>query len=256
MPAQQIITGGDVVTMNPHREVLVGGSIVIDGDVIVAVGSTTELRAEYPGRRAVFDASRCVITPGMIDAHQHLTGDPLVRSCIPDLLPPGASIFEWSVPLHGAHDALDDGVSATLSAVEALTSGVTTVVEAGTVAHADSVAEALHTVGLRATLGVWGWDIEEGPFAAPCDEVLDRQRAVVEAYPGRRAGRGMGHAGRSRPRVGFAAGGSRRSRPRARHRDDDAPLTDLVRPRALSGAHTVVDPSNISTISACSAVTS
>ena len=52
----------------------------------------------------------------MINAHQHLTGDPLVRSCIPDLLPPGASIFEWSVPLHGAHTADDDELSATLSA--------------------------------------------------------------------------------------------------------------------------------------------
>ncbi len=179
---QRIITGADIVTMNARREVLVGGSVVVDGDLIVAVGATAALLAEYP-TATVFDATDCVITPGMIDAHQHLTGDPLVRSCIPDLLPPGASIFEWSVPLHGAHDALDDDVSASLSAVEALTSGVTTVVEAGTVAHADSVAGALHNVGLRATLGVWGWDIEEGPFTAPFDEVLDRQRAVVEAYP-------------------------------------------------------------------------
>lgn len=179
---QRIITGGDIVTMNPAREVLVGGSIVVDDDRIVAVGATRSLLADYPSA-TMFDATDCVITPGMIDAHQHLTGDPLVRSCIPDLLPPGASIFEWSVPLHGAHDSLDDEVSASLSAVEALTNGVTTVVEAGTIAHADSVAGALIDVGLRATLGVWGWDIEEGPFTAPCDEVLDRQRAVVEAYP-------------------------------------------------------------------------
>ena len=126
---------------------------------------------------------RCVVTPGMIDAHQHLTGDPLVRSCIPDLLPPGASIFEWSVPLHGAHQPLDDELAASLSAVEALTNGVTTVVEAGTVADADRVVAALEAVGLRATLGVWGWDIEDGPFTAPADEVLDRQREVIGAHP-------------------------------------------------------------------------
>ena len=48
----------------------------------------------------------------MVNAHQHLTGDPLVRSCIPDLLPPGASIFEWSVPLHGAHTPDDDEMAA------------------------------------------------------------------------------------------------------------------------------------------------
>jgi 5-methylthioadenosine/S-adenosylhomocysteine deaminase len=179
---KHIISGGDIVTMNPRREVLVGGALVIDGEIIVAVGSTAELRAAHPDAMVV-DATNCVVTPGMIDAHQHLTGDPLVRSCIPDLLPPGASIFEWSVPLHGAHEPLDDEVAASLSAVEALTSGVTTVVEAGTVAHADRVAAALQNVGLRATLGVWGWDIEEGPFTAPAGEVLDRQREVVRAYP-------------------------------------------------------------------------
>ncbi|MFK8024215.1 MAG: amidohydrolase family protein [Ilumatobacter sp.] len=179
---QRIIRGGDVVTMNPAREVWTGGSVVLDDDVIVGVGSTSELSARHPDAE-VFDARNCVVTPGMIDAHQHLTGDPLIRSCIPDLLPPGASIFEWSVPVHGAHTAPDDHLSASLSAVEALTNGVTTTVEAGTVAHPQAVTDALREVGLRATLGVWGWDIEEGPFAAPTDEVLDRQRAVVESLP-------------------------------------------------------------------------
>jgi 5-methylthioadenosine/S-adenosylhomocysteine deaminase len=124
-----------------------------------------------------------VVIPGLINAHQHLTGGPLVRSCIPDLLPAGASIFEWSVPIHGAHSPDDDELSAMLAAVDCVRNGITTVVEAGTVADADRVARGLHTVGVRATIGVWGWDIEEGPFAAPADEVLDRQRDVVSRFP-------------------------------------------------------------------------
>ena len=56
-------------------------------------------------------------------------------------------------------------------------------VEAGTVAHADRVAAGLRRMGQRATIGVWGWDIEYGPFTAPADEVLDRQRAVLDAFP-------------------------------------------------------------------------
>lgn len=177
-----IVRGGDIVTMNADRDVLVGGSVVIEDDIIVAVGKTGELIDAHPGAD-VLDASRCVVTPGMVNAHQHLTGDPLVRSCIPDLLPPGASIFEWSVPIHAVHGPDDDELSATLAAVEAVTNGVTTIVEAGTVAHVDSVAAGLTRVGARATLGTWGWDIEEGPFVGPTDEVLDRQRAVVERYP-------------------------------------------------------------------------
>ena len=87
------------------------------------------------------------------------------------------------MPIHDAHQPMDDEVSASLAAVEALTNGVTTVVEAGTVAHVDRVAGALADAGLRATIGVWGWDIEDGPYTAPTHEVLDRQRSVVDAYP-------------------------------------------------------------------------
>ena len=139
--------------MNPTRDVYVGGSVVVDGGTIVGVGSTSALTDRFP-EATIVDATECVVTPGMIDAHQHLTGDPLIRSCTPDLLPPGASIFEWSVPVHGAHGPDDDHLSASLSAVEALTNGVTTVVEAGTVAFAPVVATALQDAGLRATLGV------------------------------------------------------------------------------------------------------
>lgn len=180
---KRLIAGGDIVTMNPDRHVLLGGSVLTEDDEIVAVGSTSELRRLNPDAE-LLDATGCVVTPGMVNAHQHLTGDPLIRSCIPDLLPPGESIFSWSVPAHGAHQPEDDEVSATLSAIEATRNGVTTVVEAGTVAHVDHVVAGLRAVGLRATVGVWGWDIEHGPFTGTTAEVLDRQRAVVERYPG------------------------------------------------------------------------
>ena len=81
MPEKLIIAHGDVVTMNPTRDVLLGGSVVIDGSVVLAVGSTTTLLAEHPDAR-VIDARGCVVTPGMINAHQHFTGGPLVRSCM------------------------------------------------------------------------------------------------------------------------------------------------------------------------------
>ncbi len=177
-----LIAGGDVVTMNAGREVLAGGTVAIAGDRIARVGGSAELRAAYPDAE-VLDARDCVVTPGLVNAHQHLTGDPLVRSCIPDSLAPGVSIFEWSVPLHAVHTDADDELSATVAAVESLRYGVTTLVEAGTVAHPHAIARALTTTGMRGTVGTWGWDIESLPFAAPADEVLDRQRAVVEAYP-------------------------------------------------------------------------
>jgi 5-methylthioadenosine/S-adenosylhomocysteine deaminase len=177
-----IIANGDVVTMNPTRDVLLGGAVLVDESTIAAVGSTSALVAAHPNATVV-DATGCVVTPGMINAHQHLTGGPLARSCVPDLLSPGESIFAWSVPLHGAHTPDDDEMSAMLCAVESVQNGVTTMVEAGTVAHPDSVVKGMQAVGVRGTIGTWGWDIEVGPFVGTVDEVLDRQREVVSKYP-------------------------------------------------------------------------
>ncbi|MEL6891193.1 MAG: amidohydrolase family protein [Actinomycetota bacterium] len=181
-PRTTIVRGGDVVTMGPTRRVLRGGSVAFSGDVIVGVGSTSELAALFPDADVV-DASGCIVTPGLVNAHQHFTGDPLVRCCIPDDVTSDVAIFEWAVPVHGAHTSIDDGVAAAVTAVEAVSNGVTTLVEAGTVGDADAVVAAMTDVGVRGTIGVWGWDVEDGPFAAPADEVLDRQRAIVEHYP-------------------------------------------------------------------------
>ena len=172
-----LVIGHDVLTMNSRREIIRNGAVAIDGTTIVAVGKSDVLRARFPAA-AILGDEHAVVTPGFINAHQHLTGDRLVHSAIPDDLAPGASIFEWAVPVHAQHSGDDDELSATLSCVEQVTNGVTTIVEAGTVAHPDRVAAALRTVGVRGAIGMWGWDVEDGPFAAPPAEVLDRQRAL------------------------------------------------------------------------------
>ncbi|MDF5757537.1 amidohydrolase family protein [Spongiactinospora sp. TRM90649] len=177
-----LVTGGDVVTMNPRREVLVGGAVAVSGEVILAVGGTAELRARWP-ETPELDAADCVVTPGMVNGHQHLTGDPLARACIPDDIDSQESIHGWAVPLHQAHLPEDEELSALLACVENLRNGVTTIIEAGTVADADRVAGAMTRAGVRGTVGTWGWDAEGAPHAAPAEEVLDRLWAVVETYP-------------------------------------------------------------------------
>ena len=177
-----LVLGGDIVTMDARRTVLREGGVAISGTRIAAVERAADLRARWP-RAPVLDARECVITPGLINAHQHLTGDPLVRSMIPDLQPSRVSIFEWAVPIHAAHTPDDDELSATLCAVESLRYGTTTLVEAGTVAYPLRVAAGLERAGVRATVGCWGWDVEGAPYAAPADEVLDRQAQVLRDLP-------------------------------------------------------------------------
>lgn len=169
--------------MNAGREVLSDGAVAVTDGVIAAVGRFADLAPRYPAAD-VIGTRESLVTPGYINAHQHLTGDRLIHSCIPDAIDSQVAIFGWAVPVHGAHTGDDDELSATLGAVEALSNGVTCTVEAGTVAHPARVAAALHRVGMRATLGQWGWDIDDAPFAAPADEVLDRQREMIELLPG------------------------------------------------------------------------
>src|SRR5258708_2744311 len=69
-PNTTIIAGGDVVTMDSTRRVLVGGSVVVADGIIAAVGATAELRAAYPHATFV-DATDCVVTPGTVTADQH-----------------------------------------------------------------------------------------------------------------------------------------------------------------------------------------
>lgn len=171
-----------MLTMNDAHDVIADGAVAIDGEVITAVGTWSDLRAAHPDAE-VGGSATALVMPGMINAHQHLTGDRLVRSVIPDTITSHEAIFDWSVPIHAAHTERDDELSALLSLHEALCNGVTTTIEAGTVAHPAAVARAMRTIGARGSVGCWGWDVEGGPFAAPADEVLARQRAVVEMAP-------------------------------------------------------------------------
>ena len=177
-----LVRGGDVVTMDDARTVVGDGAVAVGGDVIVDVGRWDELRASYPEARVIGDAES-LVTPGYVNAHQHLTGDRLVHSCIPDAIDSREAIFGWAVPVHAAHTGDDDELSATLGAIEAVTNGITCTVEAGTVAHPDRVAAAVESVGMRATIGQWGWDVDGVPFGAPANEVLARQTDLLDRLP-------------------------------------------------------------------------
>ncbi len=181
-PADVLVRGGDVVTMDSARTVVRDGAVAVRGDVVAAVGSWPQLRAQHPGARVIGDAGS-LVTPGYVNAHQHLTGDRLVHSCIPDAIDSQDAIFGWAVPVHAAHTGDDDELSATLGAIEAVTNGITCTIEAGTVAHPDRVAAAVSAVGMRTTIGQWGWDVDGVPFGASAAEVLARHSDLLDRLP-------------------------------------------------------------------------
>lgn len=180
--AGMVVRGGDVVTMDAGATVVRDGAVLVQGATIAAVGRFDDLRAAHP-EAAVIGTPTSVVTPGYVNAHQHFTGDRLVHSCIPDAIDSQEAIFGWAVPVHGGHTGDDDELSAMLGAIEAVTNGITCTVEAGTVAHPDRVAAGVGRVGLRATIGQWGWDVDGVPFSAPAAEVLDRHADLLDRLP-------------------------------------------------------------------------
>ncbi|WP_420451392.1 amidohydrolase family protein [Ilumatobacter sp.] len=183
---ETLVVADTVLTMEPGAAPLSGSAIAVAGDRITSIGPADELRAAHPHATIVGGPGHLAL-PGLINAHQHLTGDRLIRSMIPDDLEPGRSIFEWAVPAHAAHTGDDDELSATLSLIEAACNGITFTVEAGTVAHPDRVLAGFDAVGVGGTLGSWGWDVSGQPWAGDTvEEVLERQREVqrlTSAHP-------------------------------------------------------------------------
>lgn len=177
-----LITDADVVTMDAGRRVVAAATLAVANGVVAAIGVADELRSRFAGAQEL-DARDCIVIPGLIDAHQHTTADPLLRSMIPDDISSDQAIFDWALPAHAAHDGDDDELSATITAVDALSRGVTTILEPGTAAHPLRVAAGLAAAGARGRVGGWGCDAAGIAFAAPAEQVLARQEETVRALP-------------------------------------------------------------------------
>jgi len=181
-PPDLLLLGGTLVTQDATRRILPDHGIAIADGAIAEIAASAAIRARHPGVPAL-DASGCLVTPGLVNAHQHCTADPLVRSVIPDGIGSAEAIFGWAAPLHAALTAEDDELAALLTAVESLRYGTTMLVEAGTVAHPDRLAAGLRRAGIRAAIGRWGWDAPGLPFSAGAPEVLRLQEEMLRAFP-------------------------------------------------------------------------
>ena len=192
MNGQTLLCGRYVVTMNAHRDLIRDGGVLIEGDRIVAVGKAADLAASHPGADQV-GGDRFVVTPGLVNTHIHITGEPLTRGYVPDDTPFEENVFEWLCPLYSVYTAAEERLSAQLAAVEMLKSGTTTFLEAGTIRFLDDVVDGLVEVGIRGRLGRWVWDLppEPGVYRQTTDEAiahLERQLTDLRSVAGGRLG--------------------------------------------------------------------
>lgn len=179
-----LIKGWYVVTMNERRDIIRNGAVAVDGTNIVAVGKAHDLEAAYAPKR-VAGGDRFVVTPGMVNSHIHITGEPLTRGYVPDDTPFEENVFEWLCPLYSMYTPEEEKLSAQLAAAEMLRSGTTCFLEAGTIRFVDDVVEGLRETGIRGRVGRWIWDLPPEPdvYRQNTDEAIANLQAVLESYP-------------------------------------------------------------------------
>ena len=181
--ADVLIDGALVVTMNSRREVIRAGAVAIGGERILAVGPAGEVRRSVAARE-VIDGARFVVTPGMVNSHIHITGEPLTRGFVPDDTPFEANVFQWLCPLYATHTEEDERLSAQLAAAEMLKSGTTCFLEAGTVHYVDAVVDGLEAMGIRGRVGRWIWDLPPEPavYRQSTDEAVTNLEEVLAKH--------------------------------------------------------------------------
>ncbi len=172
-----------VVTMNATRDIIANGSIAVHDGVIVDVGKTVDLEGRYQPKRRL-GGERFVLTPGMVNTHIHITGEPLTRGYVPDDTPFEENVFVWLTNLYAVYNAADERCSAQLAAVEMLKSGTTTFLEAGTIRFLDEVIDGLAECGIRGKVGAWVWDLPPEPdvYRQNTDEAIARLSDQLTRY--------------------------------------------------------------------------
>ncbi len=171
-----IIKGAVIVTQDEERRIIRDGALAIRGDRIAALGKRSELEDKVDAT-SMIDGRRFVITPGFIDAHIHITGDPLTRGYVPDDISDafGDTLQRWVIPRYLAHTPADERLSARLAAVEMLRAGTTCFLEAGTIRYLDQVFEGLVEAGIRGRIGAW---VEGRAFSPEDDETALTGKAI------------------------------------------------------------------------------
>ncbi|XPV75661.1 MAG: amidohydrolase [Desulfovibrio sp.] len=178
--AQILIENGYVVTMDDHRQVYEGGDVLIEDDIIRAVGVVDPALVATDAER--IDATGKIILPGLINTHVHLSqqlgrglGDDV------DLL---TWLHERTWPYESSLDAEDSYISSLTCCAEMIRSGVTTFLEPGGQV-VDSMARAVKEAGIRGVLAKSTMDCGEGLpkcWQESTDECLAVQEELIKKH--------------------------------------------------------------------------
>lgn len=178
-PADWILSGRYVVTMNAQRRIVENGAVAIRGNRIVAIDKRAEIDKRFQPKRRL-DEPGAILSPGLINAHTHAAMS-LFRGIADDL-----RLQEWLekyiFPAEAKNVTADFVRWGTrLACAEMLLSGTTTYTDM--YYFEEAVAEVTKECGMRGVLGETIIGFPSPDAKTPAD-ALKRTEAFLEKYKG------------------------------------------------------------------------
>ncbi|MDP9932785.1 5-methylthioadenosine/S-adenosylhomocysteine deaminase [Variovorax paradoxus] len=182
-----LVTAGCIVTVDRDRRILRDGAIAINGSDIVAVGPRDVLVNQYVGRRRI-DAPQGLVTPGLIDAHNHPV-DYLIKGAVDDT-PQMVRLRDRVVPYEDQLSEDEAYASSAATFIEMIRQGTTCFAD-GAGPHPGAVARAALDLGIRGIVARKLADVA-GPFGGrlqDTDEAIALANDTVDRFHGAGNGR-------------------------------------------------------------------
>ncbi|KAH9618590.1 hypothetical protein KSS87_019831 [Heliosperma pusillum] len=178
-----ILYNAMIVTMDAQSRVYENGAVVIESDVIIAIGQSDVILGQFSGSHHLHDLRGHVLLPGLVNTHVH-TSQQLGRGIADDV-----DLMTWLHrriwPYESNMTENDSFVSTLLCGIELIRTGVTCFAEAGG-QHVSSMARAVELLGLRACLTQSIMDSGEGLPASwsaqTTDQLIQSQKELYEKH--------------------------------------------------------------------------
>lgn len=185
-PADLLITGADVVTMDSARPLVRDGAIAIRDGLISWIGPASEAGQRFTAAQTLNAPGRIAL-PGLIDTHFH-TGQQLLRGKIIELarrrqlrLPIWRN---YLIPFESVLTEEDVYLSGQLAYANALRVGTTCFAEAGG-PHPDQMGRAALDTGIRGLVALSTMDTGEGlppSMRFSTQDAVERNIALVKTW--------------------------------------------------------------------------
>ena len=156
--------------------VLPDGGVAVAGGRILAVGPAPRLVAEHPDA-AFSDLGRAIIMPGFVNCHSHVEYTSF-RGILDD-----AEFGDWIISLVDVKASLTPDeylVSARLGAMEAISSGITTIADTS---YGAATLEAGGAAGLRGRVYLEVFGVDDSRFDETMADVVRRLDQAQAAAP-------------------------------------------------------------------------